>query len=44
MKLKRKKTKKDNHKWEIFEVILDLIEPVYLLIRFVVRFIAKIVN
>lgn len=43
-KMKQKKRKRKGDTWDFFELAFDLIEPLYLLIRWGVRAIVKILN
>ncbi|MFC4802906.1 hypothetical protein ACFPA1_26675 [Neobacillus sp. GCM10023253] len=43
-KMKKKKKEEKGDKWEFFESGFDLIEPIYLLIRWGVRVIIKILH
>ncbi len=43
-RIKRKKEKKKNNKLEVIDVAIDLIEPIYLLSRFVIRSLFKFVQ
>jgi hypothetical protein len=42
--MKRKKEKKKNSKLEVIDAAIDLIEPVYLLSRFLIRSLFKFVQ
>jgi hypothetical protein len=44
MKWKKKREKQKSGKWEIVELVLDCLEPLFLLVRFIIRFIIKIVQ
>ncbi|WP_180953695.1 hypothetical protein [Bacillus sp. T33-2] len=44
MKMQKKRNKKNDDKWDIFELAFDIIEPLFLLLRFIARVIAKIVH
>jgi hypothetical protein len=39
MKLNKKRKKQKSGKWEMVELVLDCLEPLFLLVRFIVRFI-----
>ncbi|MFT8323020.1 MAG: hypothetical protein ABF649_19310 [Bacillus sp. (in: firmicutes)] len=41
---KKKKKETRNQKWEVLDFAFDLLEPLYLLMRFVIRSIVKIIN
>jgi hypothetical protein len=44
MKLRKKRRKNDDDKWDLLDLFLELIEPIFLLVRFIIRIIVKIVH